>query len=131
MGAYVWDYAEGMEFLRYFWDAAAAVEPLAAERDEGHRFPLCTPEALGSLFRSAGAERVRVAPLTVPTLFSSFDDYWQPFLGGTGPAPSLVSTLSAEQRSDLEEDLQRRLPIRDDGRIDLDARAWAVVGFRS
>lgn len=51
--------------------------------------------------------------------------------GPTGPAPSFVSTLSGEQRLDLEGDLRRRLPIRDDGRIDLDARAWAVVGFRS
>jgi len=130
VGAYVWDYAQGMEFLRHFWDAATAVEPSAAEMDEGCRFPICEPEALESLFRSAGADRVRVAPVSTPTAFSSFEDYWQPFLGGTGPAPSLVSSLAEEQRRELEAELRRRLPIQDDGHIDLQARAWAVVGHR-
>lgn len=130
VGAYVWDYAQGMEFLRHFWDAATAVEPSAAEMDEGCRFPICEPEALESLFRSAGADRVRVAPVSAPTAFYSFEDYWQPFLGGTGPAPSLVSSLTEEQRRELEAELRRRLPIQDDGHIDLQARAWAVVGHR-
>ncbi len=46
VGAYVWDYAQGMEFLRYFWDPAVVVEPAAAELDEGRRFPICRPQAL-------------------------------------------------------------------------------------
>lgn len=131
VGAYVWDYAEGMEFLRHFWDAAAGIDPRALEMDEGRRFPICDPAALESLFRSAGAEQVRTAPVSVPTAFSSFEDYWRPFLGGTGPAPSLVSTLTENQRIALEEDLRRRLPIQPSGRIDLQARAWAVAGHRS
>lgn len=130
VGAYVWDYAHGMEFLRHFWDAATAVEPSAAEMDEGRRFPICNPEALETLFKAAGADPVRVSPLSAPTTFSSFEDYWRPFLGGTGPAPSLVSSLTGEQRRALEAELRRRLPIQDDGRIDLQARAWAVVGHR-
>lgn len=130
VGAYVWDYADGIEFLRHFWDAAAGVEPKAVDMDEGRRFPICNPQALESLFSSAGAEQVRVAPVSVPTSFSSFEDYWGPFLGGTGPAPSFVSALSEDQRCALEEDLRRRLPIQDSGRIDLQARAWAVVGTR-
>jgi len=130
VGAYVWDYAEGMEFLRHFWDAATTVEPKAAEMDEGRRFPICNLEALESLFDSAGADRVRVAPVIAPTVFHSFEDYWHPLLGGTGPAPSLVSSLAEEQRRELEAELRRRLPIQDDGHIDLQARAWAVVGHR-
>ena len=66
--------------------------------------------------------------LGVPTSFSSFEDYWRPFLGGTGPAPMLVSSLEDDERGALEEELVRRLPIEDDGRIHLQARAWAVAG---
>ena len=131
VGAYVWDYAEGMEFLRYFWDAAALIDPEAAEMDEGRRFPICNSEALEALFRSSAAEQVRVVPMSVVTRFSSFEDYWHPFLGGTGPAPSLVADLAKEQRDALAQELRQRLPIRSDGQIDLQARAWAVAGRRS
>jgi SAM-dependent methyltransferase len=130
VGAYVWDYSHGMEFLRRFWDVAILIEPRAAAMDEGRRFPICDPRALESLFKTVGAERVRVAPVSVPTVFSSFEDYWSPFLGGTGPAPQLVSTLTDQERRMLEEELERRLPIQDSGRIHLQARAWAVAGRR-
>jgi ubiquinone/menaquinone biosynthesis C-methylase UbiE len=130
VGALVWDYAEGMEFLRHFWDAAAAIEPGAAEMDEGKRFRICHPEALDQLLTTAGAERVRVDSLSLPTVFSSFDDYWQPFLGGTGPAPALVESLSGEQYKALVTELKRRLPVKDSGTIELEARAWAVAGER-
>ena len=131
VGAFVWDYAEGMEFLRHFWDTAAAIEPRAAEVDEGRRFPICTPAALEALFESSGAEEVRGTPLSVPTSFSGFADYWRPFLAGTGPAPSLVSGLSEERRTALAAELRRRLPTKAGGGIELQARAWAVVGRRS
>jgi hypothetical protein len=103
VGAYVWDYAEGREFLRHFWDAATVIEPQAAELDEGRRFPICKQEALESLFLSVGAAEVQATSLAVPTRFSSFEDYWRPLLGGTGPAPSLVSTLTKEQRRAIEQ----------------------------
>lgn len=130
VGAFVWDYAEGMEFLRYFWDAATAVAPETAEMDEGRRFPICNPDALSSLFEESGVDEVRVASISVPTRFCSFEDYWGPFLGGSGPAPSLVATLTDDQRSGLVSDLRRRLPIQERGEIELQARAWAVVGRR-
>jgi hypothetical protein len=128
VGALVWDYRDGMEFLRHFWDAASVIESGAAEADEGRRFPICNPDSLRSLFEAAGADDVRGGSVSVPTAFASFDDYWRPFLGGTGPAPSLVSTLAAEQRNGLIDDLKRRLPIQSGGSIELWARAWAVVG---
>ena len=43
IGAYVWDYAEKMEYLRYFWEAAAELDPAAIALDEGRRFPICRP----------------------------------------------------------------------------------------
>ena len=57
--AYVWDYAEGMALMRHFWDAAAELDPAAAELDEGRRFTLCRPEALRALWTDAGLERCR------------------------------------------------------------------------
>ncbi len=130
VGAFVWDYARGMEFLRVFWDAAAIVEPRAVEVDEGRRFPICHPERLAALFREAGASGVSQGELSVATIFDGFDDYWRPFLGGTGPAPSLVASLSETQRSALVVELKRRLGADGDGRIALRARAWAVAGIR-
>ncbi|MFD0745187.1 methyltransferase domain-containing protein [Phytohabitans flavus] len=35
VAAYVWDYAEGMELMRQFWDAAAALDAASVELDEG------------------------------------------------------------------------------------------------
>ena len=36
VAAAVWDYGDGMEMLRLFWDEAVALDPAAAERDERH-----------------------------------------------------------------------------------------------
>ena len=52
--AYVWDYAEGMELLRYFWEEAVASDARAGTLDERSRFPLCQVPALASLFRASG-----------------------------------------------------------------------------
>jgi SAM-dependent methyltransferase len=129
VAAVVWDYAAGMEFLRRFWDAAIRVEPAAEELDEGRRFPICRPDALEALFRHCGAREVRVEPLSVPTVFTDFDDYWRPFFGGTGPGPSLVAALSDQQRARLEQDLRTQLAARPHAPIRLSARAWAVCGL--
>ena len=128
LGAYVWDYAGGMEFLRCFWDEAAALDPAAAALDEGRRFPLCDPNALEALLSKAGLESVRVDGLEVPTLFASFEDFWTPFLRGTGPAPSYVASLAPERRTALRRRLQDRLRPSADNRIRLKARAWTVRG---
>jgi ubiquinone/menaquinone biosynthesis C-methylase UbiE len=93
VSACVWDYSSGMEFLRHFWDAAAAVDPAAGALDEGKRFPLCHPDALTRLFHSADLVDIRCNAIEIPTIFSSFTDYWQPFLGGTGPAPRMLHCL--------------------------------------
>ena len=59
VAAYVWDYADGMQLLRRFWDAAVTLDPAAQELDEGRRFPLCRPEALCSLLNDVGLSRRR------------------------------------------------------------------------
>jgi SAM-dependent methyltransferase len=129
VAAYVWDYAEGMALLRIFWDEAAAVDPRAGALDEGRRFPLCSMPGLAALFRAAGLADVETHPLEIPTDFATFDDYWMPFLRGTGPAPSYVASLDPPSREVLRERLGRRLHAGSDGRIRLRARAWAVRGL--
>jgi SAM-dependent methyltransferase len=128
VSACVWDYGDGMEFLRHFWDAAAAVDSTARELDEGSRFPLCRPEALTDLFHGGGLGDVRCEPVEIPTAFASFDDYWQPLLGGTGPAPSYIASLDADRRELLARRLDATLRRGPSGTIALTARAWAVRG---
>jgi SAM-dependent methyltransferase len=126
--AYVWDYAEGMGMMRYFWDAATELSPAAAERDEGRRFPLCRPEPLARLWTGTGLDEVEVRAIEIPTVFTDFDDYWRPFLGGQGPAPGYVASLAEDHRGALRELLRDRLPSTPGGSIPLTATAWAVRG---
>src|SRR5437764_340840 len=75
VAAYVWDYAGQMQLMRYFWDAASAVDPAASHLDEGQRFPICQPEPLMQLFRAAGLREVEVRMIDIPTAFRYFEDY--------------------------------------------------------
>ncbi len=130
VAAYVWDYADRMQFLRHFWDAAAALDAQARALDEGKRFPLCNAERLGDLFVEQGLNNVEVRTIDVQTRFADFQDYWSPFLSGQGPAPSYVASLGKEQQSELRELIRAGLPVSADGGIHLTARAWAVRGYR-
>lgn len=129
IAAYVWDYAEGMQMMRYFWDAAVALDPAARELDESRRFPLCRPEPLRALFTDMGLRAVDVTAIDIPTVFMNFDDYWSPFCGGQGPAPGYCVSLPIEAHNALRERLRQTLPIDRDGKIHLTARAWAVQGI--
>jgi SAM-dependent methyltransferase len=128
VAAYFWDYADGMAMIRRFWDAATTLDAAAEALDEGRRFPLCRPDPLRALWSGAGLERVVVRSIETPTVFADFDDYWRPFLGGQGPAPGYVMSLTGERRSALHELLRARLAAEPDGSIRLTARAWAVRG---
>ncbi len=126
--AYVWDYADGMQLISHFWDAAVEEAPAAEALREDLRFAACRPDPLRELFLDAGFSDVAVQEIVVPTVFADFDDYWSPFLGGQGPAPAYAMSLADEDRRALRELLQARLPVEDDGSIRLTARAWAVRG---
>ncbi len=130
VAAYVWDYAKGMQLIRRFWDTAVRLDAGAAALDEARRFPLCEPSALEELWRSAGLLNASSCALDVPTYFESFEDFWTPFLGGQGPAPSYTMSLDAARRERLREDLRSTLPTASNGAIALTARAWAVRGVR-
>jgi SAM-dependent methyltransferase len=131
IAAYVWDYAEGMEMLRTFWKAATELDERARPLDERSRFPNCDPISLKKLFESAELTDVEVQAIEVTALFRNFDDYWTPFLGGQGPAPTYVASLTEGDRARLRERVRAALPTRPDSAIHLNARAWAVRGLRA
>jgi len=126
VGAYVWDYAGGMQMMRVFWDAAIELDPAAAALDEGSRFKICTAPALRSCFESAGLDGVEVLALDCPMTFSDFDDYWTPFLSGQAPAPAYAMSLDEARRETLRELIRSRLPVEKGGEIRMVSRAWAV-----
>jgi SAM-dependent methyltransferase len=128
VAAAVWDYGEGMEMLRVFWDEAVALDGGVAARDE-RTMPLCRRGELGALWRASGLEQVEEEPIETELPFASFDDYWSPFLGGQGPAGAYVASLPASTRAALESRLRARLlGERGNAPFTLRARAWAVKG---
>ena len=128
VAAYVWDYADGMQMMRRFWDAAIALDGATADQDEGRRFAVCRPEPLAALFKGAGLANVETRAIDCQTAFRDFDDFWNPFLAGQGPAPAFCMSLSECDRNVLREKVRAALPIRKDGSIHLMARAFAVRG---
>lgn len=124
----VWDYGQGMQMLRLFWDEARALDPAADARDERH-MPLSRQGELEALWRAHRLRDVSEEALTIRMRFASFDDYWSPFLAKQGPAGDYVAALAAREREQLQRRLRRRL-LGDgpDRPIVLDARAWAVRG---
>ncbi len=125
---YVWDYSGKMELLNRFWDTAVTIDPRASALHQGHRFPNSTAEALRALFETAGLVDIEFAPIEIETHFQDFDDYWRPFLGGQGAAPTYLMSLDESDRQILRDRLFKSLPILDDGSIRMEARAWAVRG---
>ena len=129
VAAYVWDYAGEMQMLRYFWDAAVALDSAASDLDEGRRFPLCRPAPLAQILQSAGLRDVAVRPIDVRTHFHDFDEYWVPFLGEQGPAPGYATSLDEDGRDALRERIRRSIAVAPNGSFDLIGRAWAVRGI--
>jgi len=125
---YVWDYAGGMQIMRCFFDAAVELDAKASAFDDGVQAPVCRPGPLSRLFLDSAVEDVEVRAIDIPAAFESFDDYWAPFLGGTGSAPKYCASLTEDARGRLREKLRDRLPTGPDGEILLAARAWAVKG---
>ena len=116
-----------VEFLQCFWEEAVALDSEAAALDESGRFGTWQVSALTTLFRAAGLFDIDAGTLEIATDLSDFDDFWKPFLGGTGPAPSYVAALDTARRELLKDRLRGRLGSLGD-RIRLRARASVVRG---
>jgi ubiquinone/menaquinone biosynthesis C-methylase UbiE len=121
-----WDYAGGMRMLHTFWDAAAELD---AEAPDESRMRYRTEEELASLWERAGLDDVRTGPLEVEVAYGSFDEYWEPFTLGVGPAGAYYASRGQEAREALREGVFSRLgsPA---GPFSLTARAFAVRGTR-
>ena len=123
---YVWVYSGIMDFLSIFWDIATELSPKASELHEGKRFPDANANGLKDLYARAGLVETIIAPITIKTHFRDFNDYWKPFLGGQGPAPTYAMALDESDRIKLRDALSERLPVQPDGSIQMFARAWAA-----
>lgn len=127
IGFYVWDYpGGGMGLLQAFWSAATALDPRAHELDEKTRFPFCTGDGLLELATAAGLTKPEAKKIEIVTAFRDFDDFWQPFTLGAGPAPGYCASLGDTERERLRQKLQADLPASADGSITLAASAWAI-----
>jgi ubiquinone/menaquinone biosynthesis C-methylase UbiE len=124
--ACTWDYADEMQMLRTFWDAALTLDPAAP--DEARVMGYTDPDSLRELWLRADLRDVETAPLVVHTEYDDFDDYWQPFLTGTGPGGAYCVSLNAHHQAALREECIRRLGS-PKGSFTLTARAWAVRGI--
>jgi SAM-dependent methyltransferase len=128
VSACVWDYNAGMEMLRFFWDEVVALDPAMAPKDERH-MKLSREGQLGELWKKTGLINVEEKPLVIEQGYTSFADYWTPFLKGAGPGGAYVVSLPEERRKQLEDRMRTRLlGNRQDGAFILKARAWCVRG---
>jgi SAM-dependent methyltransferase len=123
VAACVWDHAGGQGPLSLFWEAARRLDPHVegesqlAGASEGH---------LGQLFREAGLHEIEEGVLSVTLEHSSFEDWWEPFTLGVGPAGDYAGGLGAERQAQLREACRELLP---DAPFELTARAWAARGL--
>jgi ubiquinone/menaquinone biosynthesis C-methylase UbiE len=127
VGACTWDYGDGMQMLRVFWDAAKALEPDAP--DEGRTMRFRSTEELEELWREVGVEEVETGTIEIETTYADFDDFWEPLTFGVGPAGAYFNTLEPKRQEALRDELLDRLgsPA---GPFTLGARACAVRGVR-
>jgi SAM-dependent methyltransferase len=121
VAACVWDHAGGRGPVAAFWSAARQLDPAADDESglagvrEGH---------LASLFAQAGLDQVSVTTLTVRVRCVSFDDWWEPYTLGVGPAGGYVASLTPDHRAALREQCQRLLPA---DPVEITATAWAAT----
>ena len=127
VAACTWDYGEGMQMLRLFWDAAREVDPAAP--DEGQVMRFRTAEELEELWRAAGLDDVETGSIVVETTYAVFEDFWEPLTLGVGPAGAFCKSLEPDKRTALRDRLFARLGS-PSGPFTLGARAWAVRGVR-
>ena len=123
VAACVWDHAGGEGPLSAFWNAACVLAPDADDESglagarEGH---------LRELFEAAGLGEVDDATLTATVGYPAFEDWWEPYTYGIGPAGAFVEGLSPDRRDELRELCRERLPS---APFSLTARAWAARGL--
>jgi SAM-dependent methyltransferase len=127
VSAATWDYAEGMTFLRVFWDAAIAMDRAAVAVDEGLSMRYCTHDELRDLLVECGLRDVKTDSATPRATYANLDDLWLPILGGIGPSGVYLRSLEPGQQAELRNEYARRLGV-GDAPFELGARAWLASG---
>jgi SAM-dependent methyltransferase len=127
-----WDFRNGMPMLSLFWEAAEAVSPEAVTRQRvasGGPSPYASCEELAGLWRECGLVEVRTTALEIELEFASFEDFWQPFLGGATGTAAFARDLDRATRGAVAAQLRQMIAERwGAGQFVLPARAWAVIG---
>ncbi len=123
VAACVWDHAGSHGPLNVFWRAAREVDP---DVEDESQLPGVREGHLASLFRDARLRDVEDTELRVSVEYESFEEWWEPFTGGVGPAGSFVLRLDPERQTTLRERCRDRLP---GGPFAITALAWAARGM--
>jgi hypothetical protein len=123
VAACVWDHFGGQGPLGVFWRAAREIDP---EVDDESRLAGTREGHLAELFVAAGLRDVDEAVLSASLEHPSFEEWWEPFTGGVGPAGSYVAGLDPERQAELREKCRSRLPSPP---FVLTAIAWAARGL--
>jgi SAM-dependent methyltransferase len=121
--ACVWDHGGGQGPLRSFWKAAREIDP--GVDDESH-LPGVRQGDLGEIFREAGLQHVEESSLTISLQHPSFDEWWEPFTLGVGPAGAFAATLDTTARARLRELCRKFLPPPP---FVVTGKAWAARGI--
>jgi SAM-dependent methyltransferase len=130
LGVYIWDFADGMEPIRKFWDAAHKCEaPHVRECDAGLRYPICQRDNLLRSITEAGWLKPEVAPIEINARYENFDDYWRPFLSGQGTGPAFAVSLTDEMREKVRKTLMSLVTDTPDEPFTLRTRAWGAKGI--
>lgn len=123
VAACVWDHADGQGPLGVFWQVARELDPkvqdessLAGAR-QGH---------LVELFEAAGLHEIQETTVSARLEHPNFEEWWEPYTGGVGPAGAYVASLDPERQAELRETCRRLLPA---APFMLTARAWAARGL--
>jgi SAM-dependent methyltransferase len=122
VAACVWDHAGGHGPLSRFWEAAREIDP--AIHDES-LLAGTRQGQLGDLFKEAGLGDVEEDVLAVEVQHPTFDEWWEPFNLGVGPAGAYVASLDPGRRAKLREQCRAMLPAPP---FALTAQAWAARG---
>lgn len=123
VAACVWDHAGGEGPLRFFWEAARALDPAV---DDESTYPGAREGHLAELFAAAGLREIESTALSVSLEHPTFDAWWEPFTRGVGPAGAYLASLDAGRRTELRKDCRRRVPTEP---FMITAVAWAARGL--
>ncbi len=122
VAACVWDHAGGQGPLSPLWAAARELDPEVVDES---RLAGTHEGQLSQLFQSAGLSEIEETALSVGVEHPSFEEWWEPFTLGVGPAGSYVAGLEGERQAQLREHCRAQLP---DAPFVLTARAWTARG---